>query len=187
MTARDSRAVHVLVVCTGNICRSPMAHWMLESFLADRSCGGVTVESAGTWGMIGHPATSEAIDVLARRGVDLSRHRSRGVDPRAVGAADLVVAMTSVHVRELSGLDESVGDKLRLLKELPELASWARHNRTVTDSRSGLEALLAAPRPEPRRALDVDDPIGLPISAYERCAGEIEVGIRALADTLCPG
>ena len=177
----------ILVICTGNICRSPMAHRMLESLLEKGGCSeSVVVESAGTWATTGFPATVEAIDVLGRRGIDLEPHRSRALDPRVVRAADLVIVMTSVHVRELMGLDPDVAGKLRLLKELAELAAWVRdHAPDARDPHHAIAALLSAPRPEPRRALDLDDPIGLPISAYERCAGEIELGIRALADLLC--
>jgi hypothetical protein len=52
---------------------------------------------------------------------------------------------------------------------------------------AGLGALLAATRPPSRRSLDVDDPMGLPARAYERAAGEIEAGVKVLAEALCPG
>jgi hypothetical protein len=50
---------------------------------------------------------------------------------------------------------------------------------------AGLPALLAATRPPPRRSLDVDDPMGMLARSYERAAGEIEAGVKALATALC--
>lgn len=192
MTRRTeiSPGVRVLMVCTGNICRSPMAHRMLEWFVEENGCADhVVVESAGTWATSGFPATVEAVDVLARRGIDLDSHRSQALDPRVLRDADLVVVMTSVHVKELTGVDPEGVGKMRLLKELADLAAAVRDEDASAGrgSKHAIEALLKAPRPEPRRALDLDDPIGLPMSAYERCAGEIEAGIRALADVLCRG
>ena len=88
---------------------------------------------------------------------------------------NLVVAMTSVHMREIAQMAPETMGKVLLLKALPEMAAGSQ----------GLDGLLAAPRPPARRALDVDDPIGLPITAYERCAAELEAAVEALAKALC--
>lgn len=168
------------MVCTGNICRSPMAEAMLRHELAARGCHDVEVTSAGTWANLGDPAMPEALEVLRSRGIDLEGHRSRPVDLEELAAADVVVAMTSVHLQELRRMSEAVGTKLLLMKEIVEMepADGA--------AGSGLEAFLAGVRPQPRRALDLDDPMGLPVGAYERAAGEISAGIERLAEVLCP-
>jgi protein-tyrosine-phosphatase len=69
----------VLFVCYGNICRSPMAEAILEALLAGRlgPAHGVVVGSAGVGAWDGGPATAEAREVMARRGIDLSGHRSQ--------------------------------------------------------------------------------------------------------------
>lgn len=169
------------MVCTGNICRSPMAEAILRHELERRGCSDIEVTSAGTWAGLGNPATPEALEVLGARGIDLDAHRSRPVDLEELAEADLVVAMTSVHLRELRQLSEAVGTKLVLMKEIAEMEPAQRA------AGSPLEALLAGSRPEPRRALDLDDPMGLPVFAYERAAGEIAAGIQRLAEILCPG
>lgn len=170
------------MVCTGNICRSPMAEAILRDELARRDCGDIEVASAGTWADLGNRATPEALEVLADRGIDFAVHRSRPVDVEELAEADLVVAMTSVHQRELRALADEVGTKMVLMKELVEME--LSHGREL-DLPGRLDRLLRAKRPEPRRALDLDDPMGLPMQAYERAAAEIELGVKALVEVLC--
>ncbi|MFN2589115.1 MAG: low molecular weight protein arginine phosphatase [Actinomycetota bacterium] len=167
----------IVFVCTGNICRSPMAEAMLRHELAARGCADVEVSSCGTWGLADQPATADAVSTLGGRGIDLASHRSRGLDVAEIESADLVVAMTSVHVREIARAVPDALPKVRLMKELVELDP-ARD--------AGVPGLLAATRPPSRRGLDVDDPMGLPARAYDRAAGEIEAGVKVLAGVLCP-
>ncbi|MDQ4124188.1 MAG: low molecular weight phosphatase family protein [Actinomycetota bacterium] len=166
----------IVFVCTGNICRSPMGEALLRHELAQRGCEGIEVSSCGTWASTPEPATAHAVRVLEGRGIDLAPHRSRALDVAELEDADLVLAMTSVHVREIEEAAPAALPKVRLMKELVEL-----------DLRpgTGLDALLAATRPAPRRDLDVDDPMGLLPRSYERAAGEIEAGVKVLATVLC--
>lgn len=171
----------ILFVCTGNLCRSPMAEALARSTLAVRGCDGIEFASAGTWADSGSPATPEAIATLRARGIDLDGHRSRPLDPAEIGDADLVVAMTSVHVKEILEAAPEARSKLILLKELAELENLGEGDSPQTR----LQTLLRAGRPEYRRALDVDDPLGLPFTAYERCFEDLRRGIEALAEALC--
>ena len=176
--------MRVHFVCTGNICRSPMAEYLLRAELEERDCNGVEVDSSGTWASDGQPATSSAVDTLAALGVDLGPHRARSFDPDFVEAADIVVVMTSVHEREVLEVSPRAAPKLVLLKELAEMKA-AAGSLDGSDAVTRLEVLLGATRPERRRALDVDDPMGLPVTAYERCANELKMGVEALAEVLC--
>lgn len=150
--------------------------------LQDLGVGGIDVASSGTWGLTGDPATRFAADVMAARGVDVASHRARHLDPEEVRAADLVVAMTSVHLRELEEACPGCSAKTLLLKEVLEIEPQALDDGASSEQR--LEALLAAARPARRRAHDVDDPMGLPRAVYERCADEIEAGVTRLVDLL---
>lgn len=140
------------------------------------------MSSVGTWAYPGHEATAEAIEVLRGRGIDIAAHRSRPLEPDELADADVVVAMTSVHRREILGIAPQVEGKLVLMKELVEVAL---EGALPDAAEARLERLLGAPRPKWRRALDLDDPIGKPIGAYERTVAEIELGIEVLVDALC--
>ena len=171
-------------VCTGNICRSPMGEALLRHRLNERGCDGVEISSVGTWAYYGREATSEAIETLRARGVNLEAHRSRALEIDELRAADIIVAMTSVHVREITSLAPDVVDRIVLMKELKEIEPAAAP--PDADASGRVAALLGGKRPKHRRALDVDDPMGLPIGAYERAVREIEEGVEVLATALCP-
>ncbi|MEA2498752.1 MAG: protein arginine phosphatase [Actinomycetota bacterium] len=135
----------------------------------------VTVSSSGTWAIEGEPATPGAIEAMRTRGIDLSEHRSRPFEDAEGRVADLIVAMTSVHLREIAAALPGSSQKTRLLKELTQLEA----EESGTEA-ARLDGLLAADRPQWVRSLDLDDPMGLPFQAYEVCATELEKGIERL-------
>ncbi|GAA4942648.1 protein-tyrosine phosphatase [Actinomycetospora succinea] len=94
-------SVHVVFVCSGNICRSPVAEKVFRARLADAGLtDAVTVSSAGTgdW-HVGEPMDRRAAATLRDRGYE-TRHRARQIDPDLL-AADLLVAATRDHARDL--------------------------------------------------------------------------------------
>src|SRR2546427_3700972 len=96
---------HVLFVCTGNICRSPLAAALVERALKERGLD-VNVTSAGTGAWDGAPASEGAYLVGLERGLDLSGHRARLLTRELVQQADLILTMARHHrarVDELGG------------------------------------------------------------------------------------
>jgi protein-tyrosine-phosphatase len=155
-----------------------MAEALIRHYARDRGCDDLAVASAGTWADHGSPASSGAQSIMRERGIDLSEHRSRPLEAHHLQGADLIVVMTSVHRKEVLDVDPAAGYKTFMIKEFPELEPKASSDDVLT-------SILEAGRPEPRRSLDVDDPIGLPRTAYERCLRDLDSGVTALLDILC--
>lgn len=94
----------ILIVCTGNTCRSPMAAALLRRALDQSGIDGFDVASAGIGAWEGAPASEGAYLVMLEDGLDLSAHRARILTPDLVEQADLVLTMSRAHlgrVREL--------------------------------------------------------------------------------------
>jgi len=85
----------VLVVCVGNICRSPTAEWLLRHRLKR---DGVTIESAGLAALVGNPIDPIAESVLADHGVSAAGHVARQLTPDMINAADIVLVMDRRHM-----------------------------------------------------------------------------------------
>jgi protein-tyrosine phosphatase len=85
---------HILVVCTGNICRSPMAEELLRKAAPDR-----IVESAGIAAVIGWGAAPEAQQVMTAHGHDIGGHVARQITGKMLASSDLVLTMDSTHDR----------------------------------------------------------------------------------------
>ncbi|KPK38768.1 MAG: phosphotyrosine protein phosphatase [Gammaproteobacteria bacterium SG8_47] len=124
----DKKDVNVLLVCMGNICRSPMAHGVLAKLLQDELLHDlVAVDSAGTHAYhVGEPPDSRAQLTAQRRGVDLSTLRARRVDVSDFEHFDYVLAMDRDNFDILMSLcpDEHVG-KVRLFMEFAP--DWREH------------------------------------------------------------
>jgi protein-tyrosine phosphatase len=96
--------VHVEIVCSGNICRSPMGEVVLRAKLAEAGLDDVEVTSSGTGGWhVGDRMDPRAAAALRRRGYDGSAHRARRFE--RIWDRDLILAMDSGHLSELSGTE----------------------------------------------------------------------------------
>lgn len=170
-------AIEILVVCTGNICRSPMAVGLLRQDLADRGLD-VDVRSAGLL-TEGRPASAHAIDVLGARGIDLRSHTSRRIVREDVAGADLILAMARRHLREAVVLHPPTFLRTYTLKELvrrgtevggrmagERLDEWLQRVHEGRSARDHMGDDLID---------DIEDPIGESLEMYERTAAELEV------------
>ncbi len=101
---------HILVVCVGNICRSPMAEALLRGAL--RGHEEITVESAGLGALVGHPADEHAVELMSEQGVDIAAHRARQLHPDMVATADLILVMEAGHKTSIDTADPTVRGKV---------------------------------------------------------------------------
>nr|Q45408.1 RecName: Full=Probable low molecular weight protein-tyrosine-phosphatase EpsP [Ralstonia solanacearum]AAA91623.1 EpsP [Ralstonia solanacearum] len=100
----------ILVVCIGNICRSPMAQALLRQALP-----GVSVISAGIGALSGYPADPSAVEVMAQHGIDISEHRAQQLTGSLVNRADLILVMGGAQKREIQARHPSkTGSVFRL-------------------------------------------------------------------------
>ena len=110
---------HILVVCTGNICRSPMAKVLLQKALADQGLDSqVTVDSAGTYAVIGAPASKGSVNAMKARGLDLTPHVAKQITASMVEQADLILVMEERHRRSIFVTWPKALAKTLLLSEL---------------------------------------------------------------------
>jgi len=136
----------VLFVCTGNICRSPIAEGLFRALLGNRK--DIEVTSAGVHAVRGQPPSTHAIDVCAEEGVDIRDLRSQPLMPTLLERATHVFGMTGAHVEAIQMLFPDAAEKTFLLREFEQAGetSWR----------------------------DVPDPIGLGRDVYTTCAETIK-------------
>ena len=142
----------ILFICTGNVCRSPMAEALFRRAVKGR--GEFRVLSAGIGAMDGQPPTHHSVNAMRDLGVDISAQRSRMLTAELVRSADLILGMTHSHVDTVTLLYPPAAEKTFLLREFDETL-------------------------EPYEK-DISDPIGSPYEIYVECRDQIEQGIAAL-------
>jgi protein-tyrosine phosphatase len=185
----------VLHVCTGNICRSPMAeHVMLARLLARFGAGhGLEVRSAGTYGgHAGEPMQPAAVEALAEIGVDGGGHRATWLREPHVDWADLVLTSSAEHRTAVLSLQPRALRRTFGLLELARLAdqlgaddlppgSPAERLRALVTRAPDLRGLHPAGS---RTADDVADPYGQPVAAFRATlatlAGAVDRVVRPL-------
>ena len=154
MTERP-KTTKILLVCTGNICRSPLAAALLQRALTDRGIEGMEVSSAGTGAWDGAPVSEGAYLVGLERGLDLSAHRARLLTRELVEEADLVLTMARHHRARV----DELGGEGRVFV----LGEYA--------GREGDEA-------------EVSDPFGGDLEVYRDTCVELEAPIEAAVDRI---
>jgi glycine hydroxymethyltransferase len=137
---------HVLFICTGNVCRSPMAEGLLRHMAGDR----VKVASAGLGAGHGQPPSAHAIEVLRKEGIDIADIRSQPVSAHLLQQADYIFTMTRDHLDMLLLLFPEMASKTRLLR-FEEAAKGGRAD--VTDPIGGTRATYESCKADIQRAM----------------------------------
>src|ERR1051325_10071090 len=142
----------VLFVCTGNVCRSPMAEGIFRHAVQGR--GNYRVVSAGLGAMEGQPPSAHAVEAVKELGIDISNQRSRMLTPDLVQQADYIFGMTHSHVDTVLLLYPQAAEKTFLLREFDDtLDSFEK---------------------------DISDPIGGSYDVYVACRDQIEQGLASM-------
>jgi len=169
----------VQTVCTGNVCRSPLAEHLLSRSLQMRGLHRGThfdVFSTGTSAFGGGSAMSNGSwRELKERGLDPGRHSSQQTDVDGVARSDLILTMEAAHSRYLIALDAANAGKVFTLKEI--VAILEAHDGAPWRQGVGAVPLLDAARPRippAERRYDITDPIGASAKVYAEVAHEIE-------------
>ncbi|ADX74266.1 protein-tyrosine-phosphatase [Pseudarthrobacter phenanthrenivorans Sphe3] len=116
-----SEPVRILTVCTGNICRSPVAERLLQAGLNQVVPGGFHVSSAGTRAMAGDPMQPISADIVRTFGGDPDNFAARQLTPKILRGVDLVLTMTSAHRGEVLQLDASLLKRTFTIREFARM------------------------------------------------------------------
>jgi glycine hydroxymethyltransferase len=142
----------ILFICTGNVCRSPMADGLLKHMLRGRN--DIQVVSAGLGALDGSTATEVAIEVMAESGVDISSHVSQPLNGDLVRQADFIFTMTRQQQDMIQTLYPAAAEKTFLVREFEEAG--------------------------PTENKDIADPIGQSIEVYRRTRDQIRDALPSL-------
>ena len=188
--------LRILIVCTGNTCRSPMAHAMLLD-LAARSGQAIEVRSAGISTMNGLPASPHAVTALRKRNLH-APGTSTALTEHEVAWADLILTLSTSHKRAIVQQYPEAISKTHTLKEyalrgdrVMDDVAEAERLYSEWQVRQALGQQLSAEEQarlfELQRSLpnfDIADPFGGSLALYEQCADEIEDALLSVVDKL---
>ncbi len=121
----------ILLVCTGNTCRSPMAEGILRSLLPRELASSVRILSAGTGALPGAPAAALAVSTTAAHGIDIRDHRARELTADLVRSSDLILGMEAQHVARAAELDGNASARAHLITD--QGAEGGRNTGGVAD------------------------------------------------------
>ena len=185
----------LLFVCTGNICRSPMAELITRHEL-DRALGAgaqrIRVHSAGTHGLVGHPLDRTAAEAMAALEVPDHGFAARVMVPDLVAQADLILTATRQHRSAAVSLVPRAAARTFTIREFARLCSQVdpaalpdadavERFRALVPAAAGHRGHVHVPAYED----DVDDPYGAKRRDFDACATEIADALRVPLSLVC--
>ena len=149
----NNQIYRVLVVCTANVCRSPLGEAILKNYVSHSEMNSyVEVSSSGIWATDGQKPSALTEEVARENGLDISKHYSQSINPQLIQNCDLILCMTPEHRNELKNIFPEMEGKIFTLKEFNK--KQKPENETI------------------------DDPIGLSFNFYRRIYQEIEAEVK---------
>lgn len=152
--------MRILFVCTGNICRSAMAHYYMQKRVKDLGLqDNYIIESAGTNAYTGDRSTDFAIEAMKKYDTNLLNHRATYIEEVDVEQVDLILCMTNSHKRRILDKYPKLEDKVYTLKEYVGEKTY----------------------------IDIDDPWGYGMEVYTSCSKEIVYYVDKLIEKISRG
>lgn len=108
--------MNILIICTGNTCRSPMAEGIFKAFIKDNHLN-IQTSSAGTFAFDGDKVSDHSVTALKKKGMDISNHKSTLVHEDLVIKADIILTMANSHKQNLIKKFPGIKNKVFLLNE----------------------------------------------------------------------
>lgn len=165
--------MNILFVCTGNICRSPVAEYLLRDLVG----AGLTVSSAGIAGLSGYAMDPRSVEYLRLRGIDGNEFAARRVSRRILKEPDLIIGFEQEHVNECLALEPAA---ISRTFRLCQLAAWQRNGDLTS-----LADLPALRRTLPAVDCELEDPVTFQtFDDYFRVLDVISADVAALAELL---
>jgi protein-tyrosine phosphatase len=181
--ARDGAPLRVLVVCTGNVCRSPAGELLLRAGLG--TAADVEVASAGLGALAGEPVAQPMARLLRARGLDPAPFVARQLEASDVRAADLVLTMTTAQRRAVVTSVPAAVRRTFTLPEFADVAALAEVDRLPGGPAERMAGVLrAAPRARALRGAaqddDIEDPYGRSDEVFARVFAAIDTAVDRL-------
>ena len=148
--------MNIMFICTGNICRSAMAHWMIEKQVKEQNKD-INVYSCGVYAENYDIPTKEAIQVMKEYGVDLTNHKATNIRNSDIEDMDVILCATVNHKNMVISMYPELIDKVFTMKEYAGYPSYD---------------------------LDISDPWGYGMDVYKKCAEEIEICIEKILEKI---
>ncbi|MFL6070362.1 MAG: hypothetical protein ACJ72Y_03665 [Actinomycetes bacterium] len=193
----------MLMVCTGNIGRSPMMERLMLRELSSRGVDDVvSVSSAGTMGQVGQTMEPGAVRALSERGVEVADFSATLLTPQAVGSSDLILVATREHRSEVVNLlpgavrrTFTLHELARVVHSAPAIPGSNSVDVEVHDLPRRMRDAVAwagqvrgsVPRPHPEDLDDLADPLGAPDQVYRDRALAIAVSVERIVPYLLGG
>ena len=182
------RVFRLLIMCSANQCRSPMAEVLAVDLLAHHGVDAEVVSCGSMEG--GVRASAGAIRAMTRRGLDLSTHLSNQVDAETIEAADLIIVMERRHIGTVAAVSVTSVDRTFTLTELADLATVVGLRRPEVPVEKWIASANAMRHPSAVLAMDtegdIEDPMGGPTRAYRRTAETIALLLDAIVARMYP-